>query len=341
MPTIPDSAPEPRIRAIIDVLTGSWRAACLYLGMKHQLPRHLTDENRRPRSVVALAAATGLPVDRLRRLLRVWADMGLTYAVDDDTFALAEEYWWLVHDSGAHALVDLYESEFRAAWAYADSWLTATSTGFEQAHELTIHQRIWADPAFATKFTGGMSALNQVFEVFADRLVSHFRGQWGFLDVGGGGRTLARTIQERAHEARAAIQDLPHVLETNRPGVNDQIDEYPLDFFESVPAGFDCYLMSRVLQDWDDDSVLRLLANVHSAAKDSDAHLWVIDRVVGDGRPLSNLWDVHLGCVAGGQHRTLTAYQSLFARANWTIIQTLDLPLESVAMELRPSRQAD
>ncbi len=49
-------------------------------------------------------------------------------------------------------------------------------------------------------------------------------------------------------------------------GLADRIDVVAGDFFEAVPPA-DIYIVSRVLHDWDDQSSLRLLANMAAAAR--------------------------------------------------------------------------
>ena len=78
---------------------------------------------------------------------------------------------------------------------------------------------------------------------------------------------------------RGVLFDLPHVI-TDAPrtlasyGIDDRIDCAGGDFFESVPAGGDAYLLSLVLHDWPDQQARRILANT-AAAGGSGARLLV------------------------------------------------------------------
>jgi hypothetical protein len=65
------------------------------------------------------------------------------------------------------------------------------------------------------------------------------------------------------HEA--VVADARHHLD--RSGVGDRAECVPGDFFVSVPAGGDAYLLSRVLHDWEDGDAGRILAVCRSAMK--------------------------------------------------------------------------
>jgi O-methyltransferase domain len=59
------------------------------------------------------------------------------------------------------------------------------------------------------------------------------------------------------------------------------------DFFERVPAGFDTYLMSMVLHDWDDERAIRLLRNIATAGEPG-ARVRALELVVPAG--ISRTW---------------------------------------------------
>lgn len=338
MPTTPDEDQEAAIGTVLDILTGSWQSRCLYLGIRHGLPRLLSARVDPPRTTAELAGSTGLPQERLRRLLRVWVDLGLATELPGDSYTLAAGYQSLGEDdSTIEALILLYEEDFRAAWTHAEHWLTGDATGFEVANGVTIHQRLRQDPGFARRFLDGMGALDLVFQRFAEHLASLQGESWTFLDVGGGGGTLARAILEHGAGVSGAVQDLPHIVEGNVGSLSAAgISAHAGDFFETIPPGYDCYLLSRVLQDWDARRAARILHNIRTAVSDTKASLWIIERAVGGGHPLSNLWDVHLGCVASGGLRGQDEYLGLAEDSGWATAEIISLPFENLAFGLRP-----
>jgi len=334
---MPEEFREHALSSILEILTGSWKATCLYLGIKHRLPAHLATGDS-GHSAAELASSMGLPEQRLRRLLRVWEDLEIIVRGPDGKYSLAETFRGIETDTDISSLVCLYEEDLRHAWTNCDNWLKGTSTGFEAAFGTTIHHRIEQDSAFAGKFMNGMSSLDYVFQRFADQLVSRYQRPWSVLDIGGGSGKLAQTILSRSSDVTATVQDLPHVLDTRRlVHPTKRILEHGVSFFEAIPSGFDCYILSRVLQDWDDDAATRILSNARAAVADSGAPLWVIERSAGEHRPLSNLWDVHLGCVAGGGHRTESEHLRLFRDSGWKFTERIALPFEVEALLVLPA----
>jgi hypothetical protein len=123
---------------------------------------------------------------------------------------------------------------------------------------------------------------------------------------------------------RGVLFDLPHVIAdaTNalaERGVDDRGDCVAGDFFASVPAGGDGYLLSLVLHDWPDPQARCILRNV-AAASVRGARLLIIEFVVppGDTLHLSKMVDVTILAMAGGNERTEPEWRELLTAAGFT-----------------------
>lgn len=88
------------------------------------------------------------------------------------------------------------------------------------------------------------------------------------------------------------------------------------DFFESVPAGADAYVMKYIVHDWDDDKGVRILQNCRKAMAE-DGRVLVIDHVVAAGNRFDwgKLVDINMMVVLGSKERTKDEFRKLFARA--------------------------
>jgi hypothetical protein len=119
----------------------------------------------------------------------------------------------------------------------------------------------------------------------------------------------------------------------------DRYDVVVGDFFESVPGGSDVYLLSRILQDWDDSACITLLTNVRRAMPGQHARLLILERVIAeDGSTvLPPLFDLHLMLMAGGRERTLTGYRSILAGAGLRLESVHDLALETSLLVAAPA----
>jgi hypothetical protein len=138
-------------------------------------------------------------------------------------------------------------------------------------------------------------------------------------DIGGGlGANLAR-ILGRYPTMRGVLFDQPQVVARARPlleaaGVSGRCVVEGGDFFATAPGGADAYLLGNTLHDWDDASAGRILDTLRRAMP-VEARLLVVDPVLpeGDGASFRKLLDVHLMVAFGGQERTETEHQRLFA----------------------------
>jgi SAM-dependent methyltransferase len=89
------------------------------------------------------------------------------------------------------------------------------------------------------------------------------------------------------------------------------------DFFETVPAGADAYIMKHIIHDWDDARSARILENCRKAMAPGGKVL-IVDQVVSD-RPeaaLSKIGDLEmLVMTTGGRERTEQEFDQLLRSA--------------------------
>jgi hypothetical protein len=102
------------------------------------------------------------------------------------------------------------------------------------------------------------------------------------------------------------------------------------DLFEGVPGGADVYLLSRVLQDWDDQRCTALLSHIRAALPES-GRLLILERVVPDDGEtlLPLLYDLHLLMAAGGRERDLAGYRAVLGAAGLRLESVHALSLET------------
>jgi hypothetical protein len=109
------------------------------------------------------------------------------------------------------------------------------------------------------------------------------------------------------------------------------------DFFESVPAGGDTYLLSWILHDWDDDSALRILRNVRAAIV-PEGRLLVVESVLppGDGPHFSRFGDIVMLVALGGRERTEAEYADLLGGAGFRLERVTATDGPRSVLEARP-----
>ncbi|HEY6287534.1 MAG TPA: methyltransferase, partial [Ktedonobacteraceae bacterium] len=151
------------------------------------------------------------------------------------------------------------------------------------------------------------------------------------VDVGGGyGQMLASILQ--AHPTlHGVLFDLPHVVKGAPPlleaaGVAGRCELLGGDGFTAVPAGYETYLLSRVIHDWDDERAVTILTRCHQAMKPQGKVL-LVERVILTGSSPQVLVlesDVQMLVVApGGKERTDAEYRVLLNAAGFEVTQLI------------------
>jgi hypothetical protein len=151
---------------------------------------------------------------------------------------------------------------------------------FRQAHGCGLWEYLAREPDAAALFNDSMSRGASVNAAAFVR-VCDFSGIVRLVDVGGGHGVLARAVLEANPQMRGVVFDLPSVIEGRLAdaGLADRCEAVAGDFFDSVPAGGDAYVLSWILHDWNDQSAARILANCRAVMRDG-GRLLAIELVV-------------------------------------------------------------
>ena len=162
------------------------------------------------------------------------------------------------------------------------------------------------------------------------------------VDVGGGQGLLLATILNTHPHLRGALFDLPAVADGARnyvhaQGLADRCDVLPGNAFESIPRGYDAYIMKNVLHDWSDEKALLLLKQCRAAIPDH-GKLIIVDAVMVPGNePHPSKWfDVHMMVALGGRERTEVEFRTLLTAARFRVTMAKSLPAPIGIVEATP-----
>jgi hypothetical protein len=140
---------------------------------------------------------------------------------------------------------------------------------------------------------------------------------------------LASILQ--AHPTlHGVLFDLPHVVKGAPPllegaGVADRCEVIGGAAFTAVPPGYETYLLSRVIHDWDDERAMALLSRCHQAMQPRGKVL-LVERVILTGsipQVLVLESDVQMLVVAGGKERTDAEYRALLSSAGFELTRLI------------------
>ncbi|MEU0988831.1 methyltransferase [Streptomyces sp. NPDC005953] len=331
-------------RQVIELATGAWRARALYAAASLRLADHIADGRT---DCARLASATGTDEDAVRRLMRLLVTLGVFEGGEDTGYRLGP-VGCLLRSGVSGSMRDMcliYGEEFHRAWGAIVPALRTGRSGFSQAFGSSLGEYLRDTPGAGEKFQRAMSVGSVPLAAVAQLI--DFSGYRTVADLGGGAGTLLSAILTDHPGLRGVLFDLPHMaaLAQEHLGATLAPDRFEIaggDMFEAVPTGADAYLLSRVLQDWNDPDCVTLLANCRRAMGESTSsapRLFIIERVIPTDASavLPVLWDVHLMLVAGGRERTLPEYRALLARAGLTLESVRPLPLETSLLVAAPA----
>jgi hypothetical protein len=281
-----------------------------------------------PESAEVLAGHTGAHAPSLRRLLRTLASVGVFTEPEPGVFALTPLGQTLTSGQPG-SMRDLAIMWMETHYAPFADLLHTIRTGQPAAEQLygqPFFSWLSHHPEQASRFTGAMANLTSGFKTAAITSLP-LDGTHTIVDVGGADGTGLATILAAHPHMRGVLFDLPHVITSAprtlaRHGVDDRVDCVGGDFFESVPAGADAYLVSAVLHNWPDQQAQRIVANI-AAAGGSGARLLMIEFVVppGDTAHLSKISDLNMLAMLDGKERTETEWRELLTAADFTGIE--------------------
>ncbi|MEV6876185.1 methyltransferase [Amycolatopsis sp. NPDC051128] len=289
-----------------------------------------------------LAAATGAAAPALECLLDHLVAIGVfTLDAESGRYRPTDLGAQLREDApeGIKAVLDIHRAGGRAELAFAD--LLGTITTGAPAYEHRYGRGFWADldaePDLRRSFDAQM---NWRFRVQAPQIAERFA--WSrfprILDVGGGDGTVLEAILRAHPGVRGEVLDLPPsaaaaAARFAAAGFGDRAGTVPGSFFDPLPAGADCYVLSDILHDWDDDHARRILAGCREAAA-PDGTVVVIEPLRGQGADTAI--DLFMLMCFGGRERTVGELAGLATGCGLVLRDTTPVAQGRTALEFGP-----
>jgi hypothetical protein len=284
--------------------------------------------------VAAIAARADAQPPLMARLLRALVAVGVLAEPTPGRFALTPVGELLREDTpGSMRNLVLFFRTHMDPWARLGDNVRTGIDGFRLAKGRPVFEWFSDHPAEGGIFDAAMSAMTRgVARAVAGAY--DFSGVRRLVDVGGGKGTLLMGLLAAHPHLGGVLADLPAVVERARAELGSdevarRIDCQPTNFFESVPAGGDLYLLKTVLHDWDDERAVRILANVRRAIGDAATKLLIIERVMppsGAPDPGGAFADLNMMVMCGGRERTEDDWRELLAATDFALARIVPLP---------------
>lgn len=307
----------------MDIMAGYWSVQVMSTAAALGIPDLLADGLQSNR---ALAAATGANPRALFRLMRAMSSLGLCRH-EGDVFELTEAGQPLRKDvpGSVRGIVMYAAGDQWRAWA---DLATVVKTG-RPAPSVASGPEGFADfannPELAAMF-------NQSMVDGSRRVAEEAVGVYDFsrfrrvMDVGGGYGAVLAVLLSANREQQGAVFEQPYLAQgtmayLEKAGVAERAAFIGGDFFQSLPAGADCYVLKYIIHDWDDEHALAILRNCRKAAG-QDGTLVLIERVVPERMEALPAHRAIVGAdllmmAYGGQERTEKEFRALLAKADF------------------------
>jgi len=326
------SQPLPPHVQLIQMGTAYWASRIVYAAAKLGLADQL---GTGAKSAEELAGSVCAHAPSLHRLMRTLGSLGILTERAERRFALTDLGKALMTGAPGSArasLLTVGSHWFDGSFDHIVHSIQTGETGFEKAQGMPLFEYLAQYPEYASLFNETMIGVHGE-EPPAVAAAYDFSTLETVVDVGGGTGNMLAAILTRHARPRGILFDRPHVVRDapallQSKGVIDRVTIEAGDFFETVPAGGNAYVLSHIIHDWGEDQCLRILGHVHQAMK-PDGRLLIVEMVLpaGDAPHLGKMLDMVMLVLPGGQERTEAEYHSLLGKANFRL--TCVVPTDS------------
>jgi hypothetical protein len=222
------------------------------------------------------------------------------------------------------SLIALCGPWFSNGWDEFLYSLETGKTGFEKAHGMPVFDYLARNPEEASHFSAAMvgfhgaepPAVAEAFDFSAFKTV---------VDVGGATGNMLAEILGHYAGPRGILFDRPQVVEhasalLEARGVSNRVTIEAGNFFDLVPSGADCYVLSHIIHDWTDSQCATILGNCRNAIH-PEGRLLIVEMVLppGDTPHLGKVMDMVMLVFPGGQERTEAEYAALLEKSRFRL----------------------
>lgn len=317
---------------LMNLLMGNYVLQMLATAVRMRICDEISEQ---PTSSTHVAKRAGTLPEPTYRLMRALTVLGVLVELPEHLFTLGPLGRLLRSDSPcSFAPLTLNNA---APWGAEASWTLLHSmktgeSGFRSRYGTGLFEWLVDHPEEERLFSEAMSTFSGV-EINCILASYDFSSHSSIVDVGGAHGALLEALLLAHPKLAGTLFDKPSVVEraaaiVAKAGLAERCTLVAGDFFESVPAGKELYLLKHILHDWDDERALRILKTVGIAMPDGARLLIAEQGIAAPGVPNpGKLLDiVMLNLLEAGRERTAQEFASLMAAAGIEFERAIPTP---------------
>jgi hypothetical protein len=280
----------------------------------------------------------------LYRLMRLTAAFGILAEMPGGVFAQTPMSELLSrispHSLRAWCLFSGHEVESRC-WENLDYSIKTGKPAVEHLYGKPAFELFESTPALGALFNEAMTSLSSMDSPAVVDAYS-FDGIGSICDVAGGHGLLLATILEKRGAMKGALYEMESVLAGAANGplkpFADRCSFVSGNMFESVPAGFDAYILKHIIHDWPDDDCLKILKACRAGVRPG-GKLLIVENVIDDSprSVVGKILDLEMLLFPGGLERTEAQFRDLLGRATWALTRIIPTAAPQSVIEAIPS----
>lgn len=270
-----------------------------------------------------LALQTDVHARSLYRVLRACASVGVYSEDNNKKFSLTPLAEPLLSDApgSLRAFAEMITCDWQfQTWAELPYSVKTGMPSFDKVHGKSSFEYFWSNEKAGQVFNDAMTS-NSAFSSVAVVNAYDFSSISELVDVSGGHGFLLASILEK-YDTPAIVADAEKILKEH--GVTEKCETIGGDFFKSVPAKADAYIMKHIIHDWNDGQCVTLLENCCQAMTEGGKVL-VVEMVVPEGNEPSpaKFLDLQMLQFLPGCERTEKEYSELFDKAGLVLTRII------------------
>jgi acetylserotonin O-methyltransferase len=280
-----------------------------------------------PTSAAELASRLSANAEAMGRLLDGCAALGLVHKRGSvyENDAVAETY---LYTGSAHSLrgyVRYSDEALYPMWGHLEDAVREGTHRWTQSFGLAgpIFSAFFRTDEAMRDFLMGMHGFGMLTspQVVNEFDLSRFHR---LVDLGGATGHLAIAACERYQALRAVVFDLPRATALAREQVaksaaRERIEVVAGDFFQDELPAADLYYVGRILHDWTENKIERLLGRIFERLPEGGG-LLIGEKLLeedGVGPLAANMQSLNMLVVTEGRERSLSEYAGLLRRAGF------------------------